>query len=137
MLKKNIGAYTAERIGNTPKERAAGADNGTGIDRTGYSSCTLFVMTGVDSGTPTSFTLNCKLQQSSDDGSSDAYADITDAAITAITAENTYAKVDVNLQGCEQYIRAVMTPAFVDGSSPKLFSASAIVLGGADSLPAT
>lgn len=135
--KKNIGAYIAPRVGIVPASRAAGTTNGTGIDRQGLNSCTLFVQTGASSGTPSAISLACKLQESSDDASADAYADITDAAITAITAVNTYAQVDVDLTGCERYVRAVMTPAFTGGSSPEILSSAAIIFGGADNLATT
>jgi hypothetical protein len=45
--------------------------------------------------------------------------------------------VNVNLAGCKQYVRAVVTPAFVNGTSPKIEVAAVIVLGGAHTLPTT
>jgi len=138
LIKRNIGAYISPRVGTTP-QAAAAAVTGTGLDRKGFASCVLFVEAGQKGGDvePTTFSLAGKLQQSSDNGDADAYADITDAAITAITAEDGSAQVDVDLTGCERYIRAVLTPAFVGGTNPTLLCNSAIVLGGADALPTT
>jgi fluoride ion exporter CrcB/FEX len=50
-----------------------------------------------------------KLQESSDDGDADAYADITGATTGAVTTANTVYLIDVNLSEYERYIRAVAT----------------------------
>ena len=133
--KTDIHANILARVGTVPAN-SSGAQTGTGIDRMGYSSCLLVVETGAASGTPSPQTCDCKLQESSDDGSPDAYADISGAAITQITADNGRAHVSVNLAGCERYIRAITTVSLTGGSSPKWPVAAEIILGGADNLPA-
>jgi len=134
----DIGAFISVRRAIPPQAAAAGAisgDSNTGIDRSGFQSCVLHVGTGATSGTPDSFSVAGKLQES--DSAATGYTDITDAAITSITTENSAAKVNVDLSGCKQYIRAVVTPAFVNGSTPKVGVEAVIVLGGSANLPTT
>lgn len=69
---------------------------------------------GTATGTPDSFSVACKLQESTT-GSGD-WTDITGASVT-LTAD----KAVTVLQGTrtKQYVRAIATPAFVGGSTPK------------------
>ena len=127
-------------IGSTPLDRASGASNGTGVDRLAHSeaeSLTLIVQTGDDSGTPDSFSLAGKLQHSDDDGSTDTYDDITGAAITAITAEGAIAEVTIDPNQCKRYVRSVLTPTFVAGTSPKIFSSAVLEFTRAKVVPAS
>jgi hypothetical protein len=135
----NIGAHLLPKIGIVPNDRAAGAVNGTGFDRIGYNSCVLTVVTGAISGGSDSQTVAAKIQHSSDDS---AYADYTDpstgaaAAITTISSASSADSVDVNLIGAKKYIRVVLTPAFVGGTTPKIGCGAVVILGGAVKEPA-
>jgi hypothetical protein len=136
--KKNSGASFKALKAIPPQDAAAGAISGNsdaGHDRTGFGSCQLHVAVGAASGTPDSFSVAGKLQES--DSESTGYTDISGAAITSITADNGEARVNVDLSGCKKYIRAVVTPAFVNGTSPKVEVAATIVLGGPDTVPYT
>jgi hypothetical protein len=106
--------------------------NGPSIDRLDYASAVLFVDVGATSGNPTSFTVDCKLQES-DDGST--WADITGASIATITTANTQKELNVDLRGRKRYIRAVLTASFSGGSSPTVLASAALVLGGANVYP--
>lgn len=108
------------------------AANGTGIDRSGYDSVKIIGSTGAVGGTPSSFTVTFKLQDSADNST---FADVSGKSftVTAADGENT---LDVSLIGLNQYIRVVMTPAFVAGTSPSVLAAAAVNLGGAAVLPA-
>lgn len=130
----DVGAEIKAVAGFSPQAAAAGAINGTAIDRLGFQSAVLHGRTGAATGTPTSQTYDLKLQDSAD--GTTGWADIAGSAITQITAVNTEAEKDVNLSGAKRYVRAVGTVAFVGGTTPTLLVASALVLGGASELPA-
>jgi len=135
---RNIGAHLLSKIGVVPAARTAGATNGTGINRLGHQSCVLAVKTGASSGTPDSFTVAGKLQHSADNSK---WADYTDpitgnvVAITALAAANSIAEVDADLSGAKLYIRAVVTAAFVGGTTPAINCDATILLGGSAELP--
>jgi len=82
--------------------------NGTGVDCLGWE--TLQVIPNVGD-IPTGDTVTIKLQESSDDGDSDAYADITGATTAALApaADDEPYTFDVNLSERERYIRAVVS----------------------------
>lgn len=134
MLSKNIGAYVKFAEGLAINTSQAATVTGTGVDRRGFNSCVLRGKLGAVSGTPDATSAIIKLQQSSDDGSADAYADISGATMT-LTAANDVDYADVNLDGCERYIRAVLVLTFTNGSTPSTYYTADILLGGADSLP--
>ncbi len=134
MIATDIGAYALPQIGIPSTNSAAATTDGTAIDRMtqgadqGWLSCILAFNVGSASGTPDSFTADCKLQES--DASGSGFTDITGAAVTQRTAAG-QGFVNVNLKGCKRYIRATVTVAFVNGTSPRLPVAATIVLGGA------
>jgi hypothetical protein len=109
------------------------------IDRLGYESGSLAVFLGAASGTPTSFTVNAKIQDATDDagaGAADYKSNEVDVdAITALTADNGETVIDFSLAGARRYIGVVVVVAFVAGTSPKIEVASTIALGGAAVLP--
>ncbi len=128
----NIGGQIKGVTGVAPAANAAGTVNGAAIDRMGYQSCTVVAMTGLDTGTPTTRSATVKLQDSAD--GSTGWNDLTGASV-AVSAVSSVGEVDVNLAIAKRYIRVVTTTAFTAGTSPTLFSAAAVVLGGADKLP--
>lgn len=129
----SIGSFLTPAAGTVPAVVLAGTRNGAAIDRTGYQSCVLFAQTGAVTGSPSTQSLAAKLQHS-DDGST-GWADISGAAITAISAASSAAKVNVNLSTAKQYIRVVETAAFSGGSTPTMGVGTSVVLGGANELP--
>lgn len=111
----------------------SGANNGTGIDRMGYDEIEILVSTGVATGTPDSYSVAAKLQESDDNSS---FTDVSGAAITAITADSTTAKARVlDASTLKRYVRVVTTPAYVGGTSPKVPVAVTVLLGKATSGP--
>ncbi len=100
-----------------PQDIGTGATvNGTGVDCLGHEVAVLEVNAGaIDSGANKSVTV--KLQESSDDGDSDAYADVTDATTGAIDndGQNEPYLIEVNLSERERYLRAVATGGSADG----------------------
>jgi len=129
----NIGALIKAFLGVAPGARSAGAVNGPAIDRMGYGSATITVVTGAETGTPSARSSTCKLQDSAD--GSTGWADIAGASV-AVAAVDSVGEVDVNLAGAKRYVRVVNTTAFTGGTSPTLLSSATLVLGGADKLPA-
>ena len=112
-----------------PITAAAGAITGATVDTRGFGDAMAIVTVGVTSGTPDSFTVAAKLQESADDSS---WADITGATITTVTAASKTAEINVELAkkaASKRYIRAVVTPAFVGGTSPKIGVGAIVVLG--------
>lgn len=104
-----------------PVDSAAGANNGTGIDTLAHEEfreILTLVVVGTDSGTPDSFSVAAKLQESSDDST---YTDVTGASMTAITADNQVGQIYLDAKSLtKRYFRVVVTPAFVNGSTPKI-----------------
>lgn len=142
MLQTDIGGLLEPAIGIAPLAYSAGTTNGTGVDRLNtpagqvyqYYSAMLSAHTGVTTGTPTTFTVDVKMQDSADNTT---FADFkpdgaTVAAVPTITAINTIARVNVNLTTARRYLRAVSVAAFVGGTTPTIAVAAQIVLGGAD-----
>lgn len=134
----NFGARAVSKAGTVPAAASAGTRNGSAIDRLGYGSCIVAANVGASSGTPTSFTLDYKLQDSAD--GSTGWADYTPpsgtAALTQITAASALSSKNIDLAGAKRYLRVVEVLAFVGGSSPTLGCSSVVVLGGAVVKPA-
>ena len=116
----------------SPLDNSAGTRNSSAIDRAVangnlYMSCAFGGRVGAASGTPTSFSVIYKLQDSAD--GSTGWADYG-AANATITTDNGDAEGDVNLSSAKRYIRVQEVTAFVDGTSPKVEGAAVVVLGG-------
>jgi hypothetical protein len=108
--------------------------NGTGVDCAGHETALVDVELGaIVDGANISVTV--KLQESSDDGVADAYADIAGATTGAVlnAGQNEPYLFDVNLSERERYIRAVAT----GGSSGGGLASAAIHLGGGRHRPPT
>ena len=93
----------------SPQSIASGASvNGKGQDCAGYEQ----LLVDVEIGKVTTGNITVKLQESSDDGNADAYADIANATTGAVSTEHQKPYLfDVNLSGRKHYIRAVATVA--------------------------
>jgi hypothetical protein len=129
----NIGSIIKCQASIAPKNAAAGTTNGAAINRLDFGSCVLHLACGPASGGPSAQTVDAKLQES-EDGSTN-WTDITGAAVTQLTADNTESQVDVNLLLVKKHIRAVVVNAFTGGSSPAIPTACTIVFGGARTEP--
>jgi len=112
------------------------AVNATGIDRIGHASLALIACTGATSGTPDSFSLAIKVQDSADNSTfADYKPDGTNVASTTIIAADTLTELNVDLRGARKYVRVVVTPTFVGGTSPSVLFSSAVALGGSQKIP--
>lgn len=103
-----------------PEARTASA-NGAGIDCRGYERALVILHVGAHDRVTGDETLDVKIQSSSDNGSADAFADVSGAAFAQIAGQsidatkgNVYVG-NINLAGRERYLRAVGTAA---GTTP-------------------
>jgi hypothetical protein len=133
----DIGAFIKSVKMHVPVAvSGSSAVNATGINRIGHASLALIACTGAATGTPTSFSFEVKVQDSADDSSyADYKPDGTNVAATTITAVNTLTELNVDLRGARKYVRVVVTPTFVGGTSPTVLFSSAVALGGSQKLP--
>lgn len=135
-LQRDVGALVKVLKGTPPADASAGTVNGAAIDRNAYGralSAVLHHCCGAASGTPSTQTVDTKLQDSAD--GSTGWADIADAAAAQLTADSTEAEVSVNLETAKRYIRVVQVVAFTGGTTPAIEVASTVVLGGPDKKP--
>jgi len=140
MNQTDIGAFVKTVKGINPTNQAAGTINGAAIDRQGFLSCELHHASGAATGSPSSRTVDSKLQDSAD--GSTGWADYNpdgagSGAAAQLTADNTEARKAINLAAAKRFIRVVEVVAFVGGTSPAIPVAASVVLGGADQLPQT
>lgn len=110
----------------------AAANNGAGVDCLGYRRA-VAICYGKPTGSGT--TSDFKVQESSDDGAVDTYADVTSATTTQLTTvggEKLYL-IEVNLSKRERYLRVVHTGA--GGSAAGAASAIIALFRGAQTAP--
>lgn len=140
-IRNNIGAYVdTDNVSHVPLANSAGSRNGTAMEIGGTRSIVLSVNVGATSGTPTSFTIIYKLQDSLDNST---FADATDVegngVTLTITAASAAYEKDVDLsracRAAATHVRWVETVAFVGGTSPTVLSGATIIKGPGQSLP--
>jgi hypothetical protein len=107
---------------------------GPWIDRKGYEASVFSVQVGTASGSPSDVGVVFKLQTKSGEVDS---ADVS-GATTTISGETIphQHEIDQDLKSLDRYIRAVATPHFTGGSSPKIEIAGTCVLGEPKVIPA-
>ncbi|WP_158810225.1 hypothetical protein [Beijerinckia sp. L45] len=111
------------------------AQNGAGIDRTGYSSLIADHAVSV-SGAPTGGTVTLQLQDSADDTTFANFGSPVATAITSSNAGGLVASLAADVSGARQYVRIVSTGAPTGGTSPAVTQAGTVRLYGPDRLPA-
>ena len=118
--------HTDPKVSNhDPELSGATADNGDAIDCNKYSGPIYGLACVAEAtGSPDSFTVTAKLQES-DDGST-SWADLSNQDTATITADKGAAVVRGHRT--KRYVRMVLTPAFVSGTTPKIH-ASGVILG--------
>lgn len=102
------------------------ADNGDAIDCQNYNGPVVYSTFQVAEagGSPTAFTVTCKIQESAD--GSTGWTDCATQDTAVISADKGAAIVRAHRT--KRYVRNVMTPAFTGGSSPSI-AASSVVMG--------
>ena len=108
---------------------ASAAATAIAIDTLGYNSAMFVVENGAATGTPTSYTVDAKVQEC--DTSGGTYADVTGATITQITADNKTASIRVEGLGTsrKRYLKLIITPAMTGGTSPAALVSGIALLG--------
>jgi hypothetical protein len=114
---------------------ASAAQTSAAIDTKGFNTGAVVIINGVATGTPTSYTVDAKVQHC--DTSSGSYADVSGAAITQIIADSRIATIRLSGFGTslKRYIKIVVTPALTGGSSPKALVGATVQLGRAEREP--
>lgn len=140
---RNIGAQLKTAMGPPAKAETPATVNGPAIDRMGivsaqgYLSCVLHGQCGSATGSPTAQSYIAKLQDSATSGGT--YADFTDSegngALTAITADDTDGRTNIDLSSAKRFVRVVRIVALTAGTTPALPCSETVVFGGAGELP--
>ncbi len=129
----NAGDYVKLQKAIDPEDSAAATITGAAIDRTGFNSCVLHTAAGAATGAPSAQTVDSKIQDSATSGGT--FVDLTGAAITTITADDSDAEKDVDLSGAKAFIRVVTVVGFTGGTTPAIPVASTLALGGSEVEP--
>lgn len=118
-LEPKVSNHDPELAGTT-------ADSGDAVDCQNYNGPVVYGLFQVadPTGSPDSFTVTCKIQESADGSTSWADCDTQDTAVISAAKGAAY----VRAHRTKRYVRCVMTPAFVNGTTPKIH-ASSVVLG--------
>jgi len=121
----------------------ATAINGYTIDKLGFESAIFALEVGDTTGTPTRFGVTFKIQESSGESAvavAANWADVsgmskTYSGETVATQGDLGGEINVDLKPLGRYVRAVATPTFTAGSSPKINLGAVVVLGEAKVTP--
>lgn len=113
---------------------SAGDENGLVIDRVNFLSGVFGLAVGAASGTPTSFTVYVRLQTGDLANGSDMadFIPCQEATVTKsadLIADDTFNFTNADLVGAQKFIRAVVTVAFVGGTTPAIPVNTFIALG--------
>lgn len=131
---KDIGAYIATHTSVTPTQLAATADTaGSSVDVSDAESIVIYgMLDAAASGDEVQF----DLQESSDDGSSDAFANTGDSiTVTADGSGAFAAELDVDVSGYEGWLRLNALGANQTINGTDIRFAATITVGGHDTLP--
>ena len=138
---QNGGVIAKAFLGTVPAAaKSAGTVNGTGIDRkprggTGFDSCKVLINNGATSGSPTSFTNTCKVQDSADNSTFADYTPPTGSASAVNSTASSVTEFDVDLSMARRYVRVLETIAFVGGTSPTLLANASLIAFGTNETP--
>ena len=111
-----------------------GTINGAWYDRKACESITMRGYTGAASGSPTAQTTDFKLQDA-DTIAGAGSADVTDGAMTQITADDGDVSLDIDARGIKQFVRMVAVTVLTAGTAPKLPVAGTLIFGNTKKTP--
>lgn len=104
------------------------AKAGEVIDTLGYQSAIVSVNNAAASGTPTAATLTLSMVEGTTSSPATAVTIVpTVTAISCLAAGITNYQFD--LRPFKRYVKFTLTPAFTDGTSPKILGSASITLG--------
>lgn len=127
--------HTIAQVGPIATISSNGATNGATIQKSllpdVYDELVFLVQTGAVTGSPSSFTVVAKVQDSPN-GSD--WTDVTDlsivqAATVTVSAANTIARLPCRIGALRDYVRVVLTTTLNGGSSPTVFIYSIALAG--------
>lgn len=102
-----------------PQDASTGDDaiTGTGVDCLGYEVALFVLGVGAVAANAGTKSVSFQIQESSDDGDSDTYADLTDATTGAVAnaGQNEPYLIEVNLSEVERYLRVIVDGGSGDG----------------------
>lgn len=121
-LKNNLSGDTSNEPGVTLSGTTA--DNGDSVDCAAAEGTVQGIFqVGAAGGSPDSYTVTCKLQES-DDGTNN-WGDCKNMSSLVLSADKSIGFVRANRT--KRYVRSVMTPAFTGGSSPSIAVAGTVL----------
>lgn len=114
---------------------ASAAQTGAVIDTKGFNSAQFVVVNGAATGSPSSYTVDAKVQECAT--SNGSFVDVTGLTITQMTADAKVQTIAVEGLGTsrKRYLKIVVTPAMTGGTTPKALVSSLVNLGRAYTLP--
>jgi hypothetical protein len=127
-----LGGCSIDPVANSTTGVAV---NGNKVDTLGGDNAALYARAAAASGTPTTFTVAYKVQESAD--GSTAWSDALDNTgvvigftvnCKTVAAEN-LARIEGLGLNRKRYLRAVATPTFTGGSSPATVLVAEIIIG--------
>lgn len=129
MKRKLIQQATTLKAVDVNEYSGSTAKVGEVLDFYGYSDAILSINNAAASGTPTTATLIVTMVEGDTNSPATAvtFASVP-AAFSCLTAGITNYHID--LRGFKRYGKFTVTPAFTDGSSPKIYAGGTITLGG-------
>ncbi len=149
MTNRDIGAYITSRAAGAVQATAGGAGDaaevdGPYIDRIGFQSGKLVIAFQATLGDGETLSIGANLQDAVD-AAGTGVADFEDALPSAVVATGPSgggtvhgtAELDVNLAGARPFVRAQFTPDLSRANTDVAIVSAALVLGGAERLPAS
>ena len=119
-----LGEQIQDTSGLDPIASTGATHNGKVLNRELFNTIVWLVQGGATTGTPTSFTVDAKVQESdASDGTGmtdAAVGDFGGVAITQQTAASFAVELESDLQKLKKFVRIVVTTAFVGGTSPTI-----------------
>jgi len=133
-----VTAVAIQSLTGSSAVNGDGVDTAQGATLGGVESLMAHIRTEISSSNPSVATVAWKLQESNDNGSTDAYADAKDNTGTVIgstinahtVANDVFARIEgpmlynsataAPFGGRKRWLRIVLTPAFTGGSSPSI-----------------
>lgn len=135
MIPTSLGSYTKIQPSLKPIAGTGSAQNGDAVDRQGYNSAVGLVAWSTSGGV-TGGTVLGKFQDSAD--GTNNWADVgTSVTATIPAGPNAHGafEIPIDLSGAKRYVRVVVD-SDPTGGTPASIVSGAVVLAGADSVPA-
>ena len=133
---KSTGAMIKTEVALAPVSTTAATVNGIGIDMKGFRSCVFTGISGIETGSPTAYSIAWKVQESTDNIT---FSDISGATATEtgdISTGYGDSEIDIELEQditdyTYRYLRLVATVSFTGGVAPAITIAGTVSKGEA------